>query len=69
MACSSTSPSARTTSFAGGCRAVRRHLHDIIEEYGRHTGHMDLLREAIDGCVGEDPPADCPMLPRERGEP
>lgn len=30
---------------------------DLIEEYGRHTGHADLLREAVDGRVGEDPPA------------
>jgi len=29
---------------------------DLIEEYGRHTGHADLLREAVDGLVGEDPP-------------
>jgi hypothetical protein len=43
--------------------SVRRHLHDLIEEYGRHTGHMDLLREAIDGRVGEDPPPGWPMLP------
>jgi hypothetical protein len=28
----------------------------MIEEYGRHTGHADLLREAVDGRVGEDPP-------------
>jgi hypothetical protein len=35
---------------------VRRLLVDLIEEYGRHTGHADLLREAIDGRVGEDPP-------------
>jgi len=28
-----------------------------FEEYGRHTGHADLLREAVDGRVGEDPPA------------
>lgn len=34
---------------------VRRHVCDLIEEYGRHTGHTDLLREAIDGRVGEDP--------------
>ena len=47
---------------------VRRHLHDIIEEYGRHTGHMDLLREAIDGRVGEDPPRDWPMLPADSRE-
>ena len=44
---------------------VRRHLHDLIEEYGRHTGHMDLLREAIDGRVGEDPPRDWPMRPAD----
>ena len=24
--------------------------------YGRHTGHADLLREMVDGLVGEDPP-------------
>ena len=34
-----------------------RLLCDLIEEYGRHTGHADLLREAVDGLVGEDPPA------------
>jgi Protein of unknown function (DUF664) len=49
--------------FGDARPTVRRHLHDLIEEYGRHTGHMDLLREAIDGRVGEDPPADWPMLP------
>ncbi len=51
--------------FEGDRPSVRRHLHDLIEEYGRHTGHMDLLREAIDGLVGEDPPADWPMLPAD----
>ena len=35
---------------------LRRLLCDLIEEYGRHTGHADLLREAVDGRVGEDPP-------------
>jgi hypothetical protein len=35
---------------------LRRWLMDVIEEYSRHTGHADLLREAIDGRVGEDPP-------------
>ncbi|WP_375480543.1 DinB family protein [uncultured Jatrophihabitans sp.] len=37
--------------------SLRRMLFDLIEEYGRHTGHADLLREAVDGRVGEDPPA------------
>ena len=36
--------------------SLRRLVCDLIEEYGRHTGHADLLREAIDGRVGEDPP-------------
>jgi len=36
--------------------SLRRLLCDLIEEYGRHTGHADLLREAVDGVVGEDPP-------------
>lgn len=36
--------------------SLRRLLCDLIEEYGRHTGHADLIREAVDGRVGEDPP-------------
>ena len=28
-------------------------LTHMIEEYARHNGHADLLREAIDGAVGE----------------
>jgi hypothetical protein len=35
---------------------LRRLVCDLVEEYGRHTGHADLLREAVDGRVGEDPP-------------
>jgi hypothetical protein len=38
--------------------SLRRLLTDLIEEYGRHTGHADMLREAVDGRTGEDPPAD-----------
>lgn len=37
---------------------LRRLLLDMIEEYSRHTGHADLVREAVDGRVGEDPPDD-----------
>lgn len=45
-------------SAPDGRRAsLRRLVCDLIEEYGRHTGHADLLREAVDGVVGEDPPA------------
>ena len=35
---------------------MRRALIDLIEHYIRHTGHADLIREAVDGRVGEDPP-------------
>jgi Protein of unknown function (DUF664) len=35
---------------------LRRLVCDMVEEYGRHTGHADLLREAVDGLTGEDPP-------------
>jgi len=35
---------------------LRRVLVDLVEEYARHTGHADLLRESIDGLVGEDAP-------------
>lgn len=48
--------------FEGDRPSLRRHLHDLIEEYGRHAGHLDLLREALDGRVGEDPPVDWPMI-------
>jgi hypothetical protein len=35
---------------------LRRLLLDLLEEYGRHTGQADLIREEVDGRVGEDPP-------------
>jgi hypothetical protein len=35
---------------------VRRLMVDLIEEYARHTGHADLIRESIDGLVGEGLP-------------
>ncbi|MGW4498497.1 DinB family protein [Micromonospora sp. NPDC004336] len=42
----------------GRTPTVRAMLLDMIEEYARHTGHADLLREAVDGRVGEGAPAD-----------
>jgi hypothetical protein len=33
--------------------SLRWILIHLIEEYARHNGHADLLREAIDGVVGE----------------
>ncbi len=48
-------------SFAwpdGRTPSVRAMLLDMIEEYARHTGHADVLREAVDGRVGESAPDD-----------
>jgi hypothetical protein len=45
------------TADDGRHASLRRLVCDLVEEYGRHTGHADLLREAVDGTVGEDPPA------------
>ncbi len=38
--------------------SLRRMLCDLVEEYARHTGHADLIRESVDSRVGEDPPPD-----------
>jgi Protein of unknown function (DUF664) len=46
--------------------SLRRLVCDLIEEYGRHTGHADLLREAVDGRVGEDRPAGWHAVGRRR---
>jgi hypothetical protein len=40
----------------------------MIEEYARHNGHADLIRESVDGLVGENPkensyPFEPPILP------
>lgn len=35
--------------------SLRWILVHLIEETGRHLGHIDLLREQADGAVGEDP--------------
>jgi uncharacterized damage-inducible protein DinB len=42
----------------GRTPTVREMLLDMIEEYARHTGHADILREAVDGRVGEGAPQD-----------
>lgn len=36
--------------------SLRYILLNMIEEYARHNGHADLIRESIDGRVGQDPP-------------
>lgn len=42
-----------TVGFRGETISLRYVLTHMIEEYARHNGHADLLREAIDGVVGE----------------
>ena len=37
----------------GDTIALREVLVHMIEEYARHSGHADLLRERIDGRVGQ----------------
>lgn len=49
-------PAKYTTSDTGESPNLRRVAMDLHDEYARHVGHADLLREAIDGLVGEDPP-------------
>jgi hypothetical protein len=37
----------------GGAMSLREVLVGMIEEYARHMGHADLLRERIDGRIGQ----------------
>jgi hypothetical protein len=42
-------------TFSGTTRqySLRWVMVHLIEEYARHNGHADLLRERIDGSVGD----------------
>jgi len=40
----------------GEMPSLRAVLLYLVEEYARHDGHADLVRESVDGLVGEDPP-------------
>ncbi|CAM5694386.1 DinB family protein OS=Streptomyces alboniger OX=132473 GN=CP975_07875 PE=4 SV=1 [Streptomyces alboniger] len=42
-----------TVDFRGDTYSPRYVLTHMIEEYARHNGHADLLRERIDGATGE----------------
>ena len=44
---------ARRTWPDGRAPSLRWILCHMIEEYARHNGHADLLRESIDGSTGE----------------
>ncbi len=45
--------STTTASRDGNTRSLRWVLVHMIEEYARHCGHADLLRESIDGQTGD----------------
>jgi hypothetical protein len=42
-----------TVQRTGEPVSLRRIMIHMIIEYARHSGHADLLREAIDGAVGQ----------------
>jgi hypothetical protein len=44
------------TDDEGRSPNLRRVLLDTLEEYARHAGHADIIREAVDGLTGEDRP-------------
>jgi hypothetical protein len=44
------------TDARGESPSLRYILINMIEEYARHNGHADLIRESVDGLVGQDPP-------------
>ena len=44
----------------GGPMSLREALVGLIEEYARHMGHADLLRERIDGYRPVTHPANYP---------
>ena len=41
-----------TVTFREKTTSVRWMWQHLVEEYARHNGHADLLREAIDGSAG-----------------
>jgi hypothetical protein len=54
--CRSLMEEALTDPTNGAAARLRYILPNMIEEYARHNGHADLIRESVDGLVGHDPP-------------
>ena len=46
----------RPSPDEGGPPSLEYILLNMLEEYARHNGHADLIRESVDGLVGHDPP-------------
>jgi hypothetical protein len=44
------------TSWSGATVSMRWVLIHMIEETARHAGHMDIVRELIDGMTGDHRP-------------
>nr|WP_238985869.1 DUF664 domain-containing protein [Kineococcus radiotolerans] len=44
------------TAWFGDQVSLRRVLIGLVEETARHAGHMDILRELIDGAAGSHRP-------------
>ena len=44
------------TAWYGDAVSMRWVLIHMVEETARHAGHMDILRELIDGATGDHPP-------------
>ena len=44
------------TAWFGSAVSLRWVLVHMIEETARHAGHMDIVRELIDGATGDLPP-------------
>jgi hypothetical protein len=53
-----------TFEFRGEEMSLRLIYLHMIEEYARHIGHADLLRERIDGAIGELPRRGLENAPR-----
>jgi hypothetical protein len=44
---------AKRTARDGKAPSLRWIVCHMIEEYARHNGHADLIRESVDGQTGE----------------
>ena len=47
----------RGTSWSGATVSLRWVMVHMVEEVARHCGHMDIVRELLDGATGDRPPA------------
>jgi uncharacterized damage-inducible protein DinB len=46
-------PASGAVNWQGEIPTLRWILFHLVEEYARHNGHADLIRESIDGLTGE----------------